>query len=67
MKNYGADDLTGIHSEISQAFGRIFFFKKNPLLGVSVVYTVAVWAEKLHGPFTKCEMSILCYFGFAQL
>lgn len=66
MKNYGADDLTGIHLEISQAFGR-FFLKKKSLLGVSVVYTVAVWAEKLHGPFTKCEMSILCYFGFAQL
>lgn len=42
-------------------------FLEKPLLGVSVVYTAAVWAEKLHGPFTKCEMSILCYLGFAQL
>jgi len=41
------DNLIAIHLVISLAFGRIF---EKPLLGVSAVYTVAVWAEQLHGP-----------------
>lgn len=72
MKNYGVDNLTAVHLEISLAFGRIF---EKPLLSVSVVHTVAVWAEQLHGLYklifsdtsAKCEMNILCRFCFAQL